>query len=204
MEFDVPANRAASSQEHGVKFDVVSSGTGIPASCRAAFPTCVACGSRLAAYDLTPESSGNLSIRIPEGMIITSSGSHLSALRLEDLVLVTECDDQNHRVFCSSGARPSSETFLHWRVLHQIPAVGGIVHVHGDLGLPKRLGLQLRETPREVPYGSQALSRLAAETVALGPRGSVIILKNHGFLALGATLFEATDLLVDLKIQAIH
>jgi len=188
----------------GIKFQVVPSPPAIPSSCRMAHAAFLASGRRLTTYDLTPGSSGNLSMKVPEGMIITSSGCDLGAIRLQDLVLVTGCDETQRLVHCSSGALPSSETFLHWGISANTHAIGAIVHVHGDLGLPKRLGIDLPETPREVPYGSQVLSRMAAQTASFGPKGSVIILKNHGFLALGANLFDAADLLVSFKVDSTH
>jgi L-fuculose-phosphate aldolase len=136
-------------------------------------------------------SSGNVSGRTPEGMLITPSGGDpetvtgLVHVTLEGAVL--------------DGAAPSSEWAMHAAVYRECPAAGFVVHTHADActalaclgsGLPAFHYMVLQfggDDVRCAPYvtfGTQAL----AEHAAVAIRGrTACLLGNHGMIVSGAT-----------------
>jgi ribulose-5-phosphate 4-epimerase/fuculose-1-phosphate aldolase len=144
---------------------------------------------------MTPLNGGNLSVRVPGGFAVTASGSHLGALEPDDVVLVRRCDVVAEEV-CWEGARaPSSESLLHHLVLHAHPEAGAVVHAHDPAATRAALrAAGLPETEREEPYGTLALAQRALATFAGGER--LIVLRDHGYVAVATTLEAAIEDLV--------
>jgi L-fuculose-phosphate aldolase len=140
-------------------------------------------------------SSGNVSGRSAEGMVITPSGCdpeavpELVAMALDGVVL--------------DGGTPSSEWAMHAAVYLVCPEAGFIVHTHADActalaclgsGLPafhymvgQFGGSDVRCAPY-VTFGTPALAGCAAEAI----RGrSACLLGNHGMIVCGATAAQA-------------
>jgi L-fuculose-phosphate aldolase len=148
-------------------------------------------------------SSGNVSGRTPEGMLITPSGGDpetvtgLVHVTLEGAVL--------------DGAAPSSEWAMHAAVYRECPAAGFVVHTHADActalaclgsGLPAFHYMVLQfggDDVRCAPYvtfGTQAL----AEHAAVAIRGrTACLLGNHGMIVSGATAAKALSAAVLLE-----
>ncbi len=80
---------------------------------------------RLAAEGLVSGAGGNVSLRTPQGILITPSGLPCAETGPDDLVLV----DLEGRVL-EGTRKPSSETPMHLAVYRHHPQVGGIVHTH--------------------------------------------------------------------------
>jgi len=184
----------------GVKFHDCRLGCALPAAVAALFPRFLAAGDRLRAHGMTPLNGGNLSVRVPGGFAVTASGSHLGALEPDDVVLVPRCDVAAEEV-CWVGARaPSSESLLHHLVLETHPEAGAVVHAHDPIATRAALAASgLPETEREEPYGTLALARRALETFARG--GRLIVLRDHGYVAVAATLEEAVDDIVATHLR---
>lgn len=176
----------------GVKFHGCRLGCALPADVAALFPRFRAAGDRLRAHGMTPLNGGNLSVRVPDGFAVTASGSHLGALEPDDVVLVRRCDVAAEEV-CWEGARaPSSESLLHHLVLRTHPEAGAVVHAHDPAATRAALAAAgLPETDREEPYGTLALAQRALATFAAG--GRLIVLRDHGYVAVAATLEEAIE-----------
>ena len=81
-------------------------------------------GKRLYSKDLTIATSGNISMKIPEGILITSTGSILGNLQEEDIVL-TDFDGNE-----LEDKKASSEKMLHVEIYKQRPDVYAIIHTH--------------------------------------------------------------------------
>lgn len=132
-------------------------------------------------------SSGNVSARVPAGMVITSSGGDpAGAFALVDVAMdgaVLAGDDP-----------PSSEWALHAAVYQACPGAGFVVHTHADActalaclgsGLPafhymvvQFGGTDVRCAPY-VTFGTPAL----AEAAAVAIRGrTACLLANHGMI----------------------
>ncbi|PSR33938.1 MAG: hypothetical protein C7B46_07410 [Sulfobacillus benefaciens] len=163
---------------------------------------------RFAADNISPGTSGNISVRDPQGRTfwITPSGMDFSQLMETDLV---EIDVASGNII--SGDRiPSSEVPLHVLTYQRRPDVQGIVHTHSlfatmfsTLNRPiKAVHYQLARVGDEVPladyatYGTQELADRATNALGLG---NAVLLKNHGLLAVGESLGDAYRNALDVE-----
>jgi L-fuculose-phosphate aldolase len=166
----------------GVKFDVVH----LPAEKLEAprMAELIQIGKELAGKGFCPENSGNLSFRVMNGFGITTAGSELARLTLENFVLVKDVDLKKKEVLCAGKAQPSSEAMMHKMIYDARPDVKVILHAHA---------LELRgavTTAKEFPYGTLEFARSAIEVLK---DHDLVILKNHGFVSVGGTVSEAYE-----------
>jgi L-fuculose-phosphate aldolase len=152
---------------------------------------------RLNSCGLNQGTSGNLSVRLPDGLLITPSGMPCDALEAGDLVKL----DFDGR-FCHALA-PSSEWQMHRDIYRQRPDARAVVHAHPPhctalairhMEIPPLHymiavsgGASIRCAPYHT-YGTAALSQAAL--VALEGR-NCCLLANHGMLAVGPSLARA-------------
>lgn len=127
---------------------------------------------------------GNHSYRFtPDSFIITRTGMIPSRdLDCRDYCQVSYVEKEN--VFIVKGQfDPSSESFLHFHIYKQFPKTHAIMHGHSRL-LNRFAGqLSIDETAKEQPYGTMELASAALKV--LGDETPFMILKNHGFVAMG-------------------
>jgi L-fuculose-phosphate aldolase len=140
-------------------------------------------------------SSGNVSARDGDAMVITPSGGSPGS----DVELVRVAMDGT----VLEGGTPSSEWEMHAAVYRECPAAGFVVHTHADactalacLDRPLPAfhymvlqfgGFDVRCAPY-VTFGTQALAVLAGGAI----RGrSACLLANHGMIVCGATAGQA-------------
>lgn len=149
--------------------------------------------------------SGNVSARVEEGLLITPSGMPYDRITADDIVLL----DHDGRY---QGRRlPSTEWRFHHDIMRQRPDVNAIVHNHAmhctvlaclRMEIPAfhyMVAVAGGETIRVAPYarfGTQALSDHALG--ALEGRNACL-LANHGMIALGADLEKALNLAVEVE-----
>jgi L-fuculose-phosphate aldolase len=145
-------------------------------------------GKKIGENGLAVGSGGNMSIKVPGGILVTSTGSNLSNLKPDDLVFVYEADENN--VYYAGHKKPSSETINHWMIFKERKDIEAISHV--NVG-PKDEE-HIVTTKKEIPYGTIELGRVA---VNLLQKEDVIMLKDHGVIAVGKNLTEATNLLIE-------
>src|SRR5687767_15899305 len=69
-------------------------------------------------------SSGNISVRLPDGFLITPTNSCLGRL---DPARISKLDAEYRHV---SGDKPSKEVFMHRAFLATRPEAGAVVHLH--------------------------------------------------------------------------
>ena len=126
------------------------------------------------------KATGNLSCRTTAGFLITPTGTDPVTLTTADLVEVLGVDEKEVRVV---GTRePSSECRMHAGIYAARPDVTAIFHGHYAPALSAP-GVAI--TAREIPYGTPAM---ATETVDALGSGNFVVMRNHGFVAVGATL----------------
>lgn len=159
---------------------------------------------RLDAAGFMPSKSGNLSVRVADGFVITPAALPYAAMTEADLV----------RVAADGGAtgrhRPSSEWQLHAAVYAARPEVGAVVHTHSPRatalscarrGIPPfhymvlMAGGEVR-CAAHATFGTAALAEAAV--AALRDRRAVL-LANHGVVATGATLAAAVTLATEIE-----
>lgn len=151
-----------------------------------------------AALGLGVGTAGNVSVRVPGGLLITPTGVPYGELRPADIVTLSE--DGAVR---AGRLAPSSEWRFHRDILRTRVDAGAVVHVHSAFATA--LACTRRDIPafhymvavaggdsircaRYATFGTAALSRHALR--ALDGRRACL-LANHGQIALGADLPDA-------------
>lgn len=159
----------------------------------------------LDAQGLNRGTSGNVSRRFRDGLLITPSGVPTARMTPDEIVFMGLDGHFEHHL------RPSSEWRFHRDILAARPEIGAVVHAHPvyctafamcgrDIPAVHYMiaafgGPDVR-CARYAPYGTEALSRLAL--AALEDR-ACCLLANHGMIAAGATLEKALWLAVELE-----
>jgi len=145
------------------------------------------CSILIGKNGLSVGSSGNLSIKVPGGMLVTSTGSALDNLHDDEIIFVAEANRENVYFFGSKG--PSSESINHWTIYEEMPDVKAIAHV--NVG-PKE-DKNIPSTLEKIPYGT---IELGLDMIPLLKKTNAIFLKDHGVVTIGQRLLEATNLLI--------
>jgi len=161
--------------------------------------------NKLDAQGLNRGTSGNLSARFGDGMLITPSGMGAEGLTEDDIVFV-------HMDGTARGRwQPSSEWLFHRDILAQRGEVGAVVHTHSIAATA--LACLRRDIPpfhymialvggdtircaKYATFGTQALSDNAM--AALRDR-KACLLSNHGMIATGVDLAEAFRITVEVE-----
>lgn len=152
--------------------------------------------------------SGNISVRWGDGLLITPSGMPYEEMEPEDIVFLgMDGDPRGHN-------RPSSEWHFHRDILRGKPEVNAVVHAHPPYCTT--IAIMGREIPalhymiavggghqiRCAPYatfGTEELSRHALD--ALRDR-TACLLEHHGMIATGPSLGKAMWLAVEVETLA--
>ena len=154
---------------------------------------------KFAAYELAPASgdgfAGNLSARIGNDFLITATGANLAEATGDQLALVHDVDLLYTLVVASGITKPSSETFMHSEIYRARPDVKAIFHGHSQWMLDHTAKMGWPETPAELPYGTTRLATSVAETLQ---SANFMVIRNHGFIAVGPTMAVAGDLTLDM------
>jgi len=131
---------------------------------------------------------GNLSFRSANGFIINRTAGNLATIAPEEFVEVLRVDFTSRELTVAGVHEPSSESLMHAALYAARPAVNAVFHGHSAalLEAAERLGLPV--TCRERPYGTPAL---ADEILDVLSAHSVVIIRNHGFVAIGSTMAAA-------------
>ncbi len=157
-------------------------------------------------------SSGNLSVRLPDGILVTPTGSSLG--RLDPARLAKVGPDGAPL----SGDAPSKEAFLHLAMYAARPAAQAIVHLHCTCAVA--VSCLAHPDPRNVlppltayhvmrvgtlpliPYfrpGDRALAQAVGVAAA---RHRAVLLANHGPVVSGKSLDDAVDSAEELEQTA--
>ena len=172
-----------------------------------------ACGHSLFSRGLTFGTSGNLSVRLPDGgWLMTPTNISLGDLdpaRLSHL-------DENGRVI--SGDAPTKEAFLHLSMYRKRPQCEAVVHLHSThaVAVSCLCGLDTQDCLppltayyvmrvgrlpliRYFPPGDQAL---AQEVEAAAATHHAVLLANHGPVVSGTSLDAAMAATEELEETA--
>jgi len=169
-------------------------------------------GAHLAARGLSPGTSGNLSVRIAGGYIVTPTNASLATLEPDALSLL---DEHGEHI---DGAKPTKERALHIAVYRERSQCNGIVHLHSTYAVAYSCLCDRDPSdamPPITPYAIMRLGRVAlieyvrpgdarlAELVAQSAREHhAILLANHGPVFAGTTLEAATAAAEELEETA--
>ena len=143
--------------------------------------------------------TGNLSFRSGEGFVITASGlSDKENLADDCFVYVKDYDQKTNTFYVEGTKKPSSESIMHHLIYRAFADVDAVFHGHSDLIVVYAEKLGLPVTGQEYESGTV---ELAEEVLKVADGHRVVVLKNHGFVALGKTMREAGELaLATLKV----
>jgi L-fuculose-phosphate aldolase len=155
--------------------------------------------------------SGNISARCGDCMLITPSATPYEEMRPEDLAsmpLQSECGAW------TGPLKPSTEWRFHLDILRGRPDAGAVVHTHATYCTT--LAILRRPIPavhymiaafggsdvRCAPYATFGTAELAAHTLAALEGRNACLLANHGMVVAGQTLAKAMWLAVELEAIA--
>ena len=162
---------------------------------------------------LVSGTGGNMSVRIPgtDEVLITPTGISLEEITPE-INLLINLDGAVLENPC--GLKSSKETGFHLAAYRLRPDVGAVAHLHPPYATAYSNKLRplpmvtvsargvLKEVPciESAPAGSQELAGFVQQGLKEYPAAKVILMREHGTLALGADLATAyylTDLAED-------
>jgi L-fuculose-phosphate aldolase len=171
----------------------------------------IATARRMNALGINQGTSGNVSARVADGLLITPSGVDYADMTPGDVV-VMGFDGTWH---CPRAERrPSSEWRFHLDILRARPEFGAVVHSHPTnatalacLGrdIPAfhyMVAVAGGESIRCAPYATFGSAALSKHALAALEGRRACLLANHGMIAAGADLATALALAVEVETLA--
>ncbi|MEW6509740.1 MAG: class II aldolase/adducin family protein [Bacteroidota bacterium] len=154
---------------------------------------------RLYAHGFVAATDGNVSVRLPEGHLLTTrTGINKGAVTPSDLVEVTIDGKQ-----VAGEGRPSTEMGMHLFIYRERPDVGAVVHAHpvyatgfatARIPLDGCLFPEVIVGLGAVPLASYATPSTPEVAASLAPfvrTADAILLANHGVVTYGENLTDA-------------
>jgi L-fuculose-phosphate aldolase len=165
---------------------------------------------RMNASGLNQGTSGNLSVRIPGGLLITPSSLPYELMQPEDLVALDLAGSSRD----DGARRPSSEWRLHADILAGRPEIAAVLHCHSIHATA--LACHGRAIPpfhymtavaggddiRCAPYATFGTAELSELAVAALVDRRACLLGQHGQVALGASLDQALRIAIEVETLA--
>jgi len=166
---------------------------------------------RFGPLGLAQGTSGNLSVRTNDAMLITPSAVPYEAMDPDDLVLM-ELDGVVRSA--PAGRLPSTEWRMHAGILRARPDVTAIVHAHPPWATA--LSCLRRDIPpfhymvamaggdviRCGAYATFGTQELADSALAALDHRHACLLANHGIVACGESVDAALELAVEVEVLA--
>jgi len=157
-------------------------------------------------------SAGNLSVRLPDGWLMTPTNVSLGRL---DPARLSRLDDKGRHV---EGDAPTKEAQLHLAMYGARKSAGAIVHLHAthsvaisclanidpDDALPPITAYYVMRIGRLklLPYFPPGDPALASAIGAVGARYNAVLLANHGPVVAGVSLEAAVNAAEELEETA--
>jgi len=162
---------------------------------------------------LVQGTSGNVSVRAGERMLITPSGVPYERMEPEDVVAVELAGDGSS--FRARGGNvPSSEWRFHFDILRSRPEVGAVVHTHSPyatafaicrkelVATHYMIAAAGGPTIRVADYATFGTQELTNAALAALEGRWACLLANHGVIATGPTLERALWLAQEVEVLA--
>jgi L-fuculose-phosphate aldolase len=170
----------------------------------AAWDELVATARRTVADGLVVGTSGNVSVRVGDTVLVTPTGVPYDRLRPEDAVGV---DLEGRQVLGSLAA--TSELPMHLAI-HRATDARAVVHTHAahatavsalvpELPLIHYMAGALGGPVRVAPYATYGTPELAENMLQALTGRTACLLQNHGTIAYGASLSQAFDRTAQLE-----
>jgi L-fuculose-phosphate aldolase len=152
--------------------------------------------------------SGNISVRVKEGFLLTPSGMAYEEMKAADIVLMKP--NATH----IGTRKPSSEWRFHHALMAKRPEIGAVVHTHSMFATTLScLGMEIPavhymiaaaggNTIRCAPYATYGTPETAANAVKALEGRNACLLANHGMIVVGPNLKKAMWLAVEVETLA--
>jgi L-fuculose-phosphate aldolase len=163
---------------------------------------------RMNALGINQGTSGNISLRHGEGMLVTPTSTPYEAMQPEHIVYMHL--DGSH----DPAQRPSSEWRFHRDILKARPEVNAIVHAHPPYStMLAIMGMEIPpvhymvavaggDTIRCAPYATFGTQELSEHAVRALEGRLACLLQHHGMIAIGPSLSKAMWLAVEVETLA--
>jgi L-fuculose-phosphate aldolase len=163
---------------------------------------------RMNALGINQGTSGNISVRHGDGLLITPTSVPYEAVTPGQVVFM------NMDGACADGARPSSEWRFHRDILRVRPEIGAVVHAHPTYcTILAIMGLEIPPIHymiaaagganiRCAPYATYGTAELSAHAVHALEGRFACLLAHHGLIAAGPSLAKAMWLAVEVETLA--
>ena len=165
---------------------------------------------RMNGTGLNQGTSGNLSVRIEEGILVTPSSLPYEQMEVGDLVAL----DLSGQPLKEKQRRPSSEWRLHADVLSCRPEAMAVLHCHPihatalachDRGIPAfhyMVAIAGGDEIRCAPYATFGTKELSDNVVNALAQRNACLLARHGMVTLGKDLESALRVAVEVETLA--
>ena len=165
---------------------------------------------RMNGTGLNQGTSGNLSVRIEEGILVTPSSLPYEQMEVGDLVAL----DLSGQPLKEKQRRPSSEWRLHADVLSCRPEAMAVLHCHPihatalachDRGIPAfhyMVAVAGGDEIRCAPYATFGTKALSDNVVNALAQRNACLLARHGMVTLGKDLESALRVAVEVETLA--
>jgi ribulose-5-phosphate 4-epimerase/fuculose-1-phosphate aldolase len=156
--------------------------------------------------------SGNISARSGDGILVTPTGSSFESVTPEELAKVSMSGA------VVGAAKPSKEAHFHLAFYRARPDAGAVVHLHSTYAVALSCLAHLNmddALPVLTPYYAMRVGRLpvvrylppgdpqlAPEVETKASSASAVLLQNHGPITAAPTLAQAAALAEELEEQA--
>ena len=166
---------------------------------------------RMNALGINQGTSGNVSVRYGDEMLISPSATQYEIMRAEDVAaLPIEGEYGTWR----GSLRPSTEWRFHLDIMRSRPGIGAVVHSHPTFCTT--LAIARRDIPachymiaafggndvRCAPYATFGSKELSENALRALEGRNACLLANHGMIVCGASLDKAIWLAVELETIA--
>jgi ribulose-5-phosphate 4-epimerase/fuculose-1-phosphate aldolase len=161
---------------------------------------------------LTIGSTGNISVRIDDGWLMTPTGTSMGKI---DPERISKLNDKGAWL---DGDKPTKESFLHMAMYEQRPKAGAVVHLHSTHSvavsclediehnnvLPPITAYYVMRIGRLplIPYFPPGDLDLAKAVREMASRHHAVLLANHGPVVAGASLEDAVYAAEELEETA--
>lgn len=161
---------------------------------------------------LTFGASGNISVRLDDGWLMTPTGSSMGEI---DPVRISRLDVKGAHV---SGDKPTKEAFLHAAMYDRRPKAGAIVHLHSTHSVAVSCLLDIDAanvlppltayyvmrvgTLPLIPYFAPGDMDLARAVAEMAGDHHAVLLANHGPVVAGTSLKDAVCATEELEETA--
>jgi ribulose-5-phosphate 4-epimerase/fuculose-1-phosphate aldolase len=161
---------------------------------------------------LTFGSSGNISLRLDDGWLMTPTGSTMGDL---DPARLSKLDNDGNHL---SGDKPTKENFLHMAMYEERPETGAVVHLHSTHSVavscladinPENVlppitayyAMRIGTLPL-IPYFPPGGLNLARAVREMAGKYHAVLLANHGPVVAGKSLHDAVYAIEELEETA--